>query len=207
MNFDDLKQAWSSQVNQATPADLNAAHERLKAQLKSRRRKAMFMTIYSTVMLSLPTFLAVQHLWFRSPDSPPVSWMREWSSVAILGLSWVYLLWTYAGLKRHYQRYRHTDRSPRLCLQALLDDNRRERRGIQILILLCAATAVLIPFAAAQLKVAGKAGSEINFPAYVIAPAILGFVCVALWWRDRRKLLVQKRELEALQASYRSSST
>lgn len=61
-----------------------------------------------------------------------------------------------------------------------------------------AATLMLLPLVVWQLRVTGKAGDEILWPALIGWPLVATVILSLLWWHDRSRLRPRHRQLKAL---------
>ncbi len=202
MNFDDISQTWRSPQNQPSAAQLEKDKMKFINDLRKRHRGQIIFMVWILAVLSFITGTFVFHLFRPDAAKPPTDLSREWGAVVLLALPWLALGVFCKKFREHRARHAHPERSIRASVEALLDENRGESERYKWAGWLNLAVVLLMPLIVWQLRATGKAGDEILTPAFVVLPAMMACVCLAMLWYRRRVLRPRRRELEGLLAAY-----
>jgi hypothetical protein len=205
MSFDDIQKTWQSPHNRPDTAQLEKDKMKFVTDLRRRRRgNLFFLGLVFSLMAFLTGKLALHLLW-PEPALEKVDLSREWAVIPFFALPWVGWLFMVRLHWRQYVRHPRYERSIGASVSALLDENGAERTRYKFIAGLLIASVAAMPLIVYQLRSVGKAGDEVMIPALVIYPVYVVGVLIWAVFHDRRKLLPRKRELEALQASYRET--
>lgn len=201
MNFADIEHAWRSPQNAGDPGDLNSMKTKLNAELRNRRRGfAVFLGLILAVLTALTVTIVAGMQ--RAAPGQGIDPAREWASFLTLGLPWVAALVFVVRFLRHRREHSQFERSIQDSVRASLDENRFARSRVKTVAAIHGLLLLLLPLVVYQLRATGKAGDEILIPAFVIWPTIALGIGAALLYHYRKKLVPERRDLEALLAQY-----
>lgn len=191
MEFEHLEAAWRSPAN--TPDDRAQTYlmEEVMKTLKARRRTEVLLFAIPMVAMSIFTTIAVQTV--ASGRMDPV---REWGSLAMLGVCWLILAAVLiAGiLLRH--RGRSDDAPMRDTLSAMLAANRRARTNVRIFWMMLPVFLVPTLVGVSQLQEVGKATERDAWQMlFVFGVALVASV----GWNTGRYFWVMKPEQRRLE--------
>ena len=198
MNFAEIEAMWRSPQNQPSAAELECRKKELIADLRRRHRRFVGFVAFVIVLLTTVTVRLALHVISPAPGASAIDPTREWGAFLFILLPWIVPVILIRQYRRHRTRHAHFVRSIPESVRALLDENRIARLRLALAAGLHGAMLVLLPLVVMQLRAVGKAGDEILVPAFVLWPLIAVAIGAALWFYDRRRLLPQKRRLEAL---------
>jgi hypothetical protein len=202
MNFDEIQQTWRSPLNQPSAAQLEKQKMVFVSDLKRRHRGNLLLLALVFALLAFFTGKLLLQVFWPDPQLDKIDLSREWAVLPFFALPWIAWIALVVLYRRHRRQHPDYAKSIHASVAGLLDENRMERVRYKIVGVLLAASVLVLPLVAHQLRAVGKSGDEILIPAYVIYP---GYVLLTLVWSAfhyRRKLLARKRELEALLATY-----
>lgn len=206
MNYDSLQSLWNSPRNAPNPSELAARQSQLLADLRrQRQRQSLFLGAVFAALAAFSVLLFLRFVW-PAATPPPFDLQREWSVLPFFALPWVAWLLLLRAHRRQLSQHPAPERSIREGIEALLDDNRARRRRLIFIAALLATSAVVLPLAVQQLQSVGKAGPEIQFPAFVLYPAYVALFILGAVIHLRRSLLPRHRTLQALHQSYSNPS-
>jgi len=199
MNVSDeeLERAWQSPRNSVDIDSLAAAQSRFFADLARRRRGTRLFLAVVFGTLALISVRVVLSAW-REDGAPAMEFGRDWASLLFLALPWVGLGLLARRLVRHEREHPAAGNSIRETVHALLDEVAMARARLKVVAGLHAATVMLLPLVVWQLRVTGKAGDEILWPALVGWPLVAAVILSLLWWHDRSRLRPRHHQLKAL---------
>jgi len=202
MNFDDIQRAWHSSHNRPSAAQLESEKMKFLTDLRQRNRGAVLFMLWILAVLTFLTGKVMLHLIWPDPSKDAIDLSREWSVIPLFALPWL-CLWVFF---RKYRRYRvenaREELSIRATVRALLDENRLACERQKWVARLSLVMLLLMPLIVYQLRAVGKAGDEVLVPAFVMLPALLLCIFLAMSWHRRRTLVPRKLQLEALLATY-----
>ncbi len=206
MNFADIENAWRSPDHRPDSDQLNARRGALLAELRRRRRRqTIFLGTTLALLILLTGAFAWRALGISSPP-PPFAFEQEWGILPFFALPWIgwFLL---LRLNRRHAAGQDLDHRPiSASIEAALAENHAERLRHGFIAGLLVVSAAVLPFVVSQLQAVGKAGPELELPAYIIYPAYVAAVVAALIVRHRRTLKPRQRTLETLLATYRDAT-
>lgn len=202
MNFADIENAWRSPHNRPSPAEKEQHYMKLITDLRRRRRGFALHLGLVLTFLTVVTVPILRHVIAPDPALNRIDFAREWGAFVLLALPWIAAIVFVRQLWRHHVGHADYDRSIRASVRALLDENRLSRTRVKVVALLHGLVLIVLPVVVYQLRMAGKAGSEILVPAFVLWPLMAAGIGGGLLYHYRRKLLPRKRELEALLSAY-----
>jgi hypothetical protein len=203
MTFDDIQTVWGSPHNRPSPDEVERQKQQFVRSLESRHRGFLLITGLAALWFIGLTVRFAYHVAKGGAFEPS----REWAAILLFLLPVAALVVFWRQHFRHRREHVGHRRTIKASLEALLDENRLARLRLKIIAALNGLMLVGMPVIVLQLRAVGKAGDEILLPAFVLFPALMAFVLVALFLRHRRTLLPEKAELEALLRSYESSQT
>lgn len=193
MNDDTLHDLWTSPANQ--PSD--EAGRKLAAHFLSRvRRRRQFQAgwlIWSFLLLSLVSALAVSQIARRGPEIL----RAEWALFPLLVLPWIAAVY----FLRQFLRERVAAQTLLLPLQeALLTaqaSNASARKRLRMVAVLYAAVVPVVAVSIFQLRAAGKVSDRDTVSMVVAFSVILGLGALGIAFRYFRFLEPERRALEA----------
>ncbi len=203
MNFADIESVWQSPDNQPGPDQLAQAHARLIRDLRRRRRVHLLFLGVVLFVLTLFTVRVVLFAAGSTTGSTPFDFAHEWAVAPLLVLPWAG--WLVIVMLHRRQAGRHPDfsASVQASVAASLDANRNQRQRYRVVGGLLLASVPVLALAVLQLQRLGKAGPELNLPAFVLWPAYVGLMALAFAVHDHRVLRVRQLQLQALWDDYR----
>lgn len=206
MNFADIENAWRSPGNQPDPNAIEQRRQEFIAELRRRkRRQAIFLGVVFAALAAITALLAKQVV-APGPGTDPTDLRGEWSILLFFALPWIGWLFMLRLHRRHNAATTSNADIPiQESISALLDENQSERRRYVFIAILLAATAIALPLVVHQLQAVGKAGPEIEAPAYIVYPSYVALAIAWIAYRIRRSLRPRQRALESLLAQYRST--
>lgn len=152
------------------------------------------------VVLGTRTLISVRVVLSAWPEDgvSAMEFGRDWASLLFLALPWRGLGLLARRMVRHERAHPAAGKSIRETVHALLDEAAMARARLKVVAGLHAATLMLLPLVVWQLRVTGKAGDEILWPALIGWPLVAAVILSLLWWHDRSRLRPRHRQLKAL---------
>jgi len=202
MNFDEIESVWRSPHNQPSASEMEKHKMKLISDLRRRHRASRGLLWFTFLPMAFFTTKVVLQVLWPDPALDRVDLTREWAVIPLFALPWAGWFIMLRLYRQHQKRHPDYERSINASVLASLDENRTERTRYKIIAALLIASIPLVVLIVRQLRAVGKAGDEILMPAYVGWPVYVVLIVGWFGWYYLRRLLPQKRQLEALVQSY-----